>query len=102
MKHRTMRLVFLLLAVMTALFLGACSMPTLSEAREAREAEEALRQEYARTELSLSAEDPEDLAVLENYTQLRLLDLHGSRCYAEIEQYAAAHPEVEVRYSVKI
>ena len=102
MKHRTMRLVFLLLAVMTALFLGACSMPTLSEAREAREAEEALRQEYARTELSLSAEDPEDLAVLENYTQLRSLDLHGSRCYAEIEQYAAAHPEVEVRYSVKI
>ena len=102
MKHRTGKRLLVVCAALLAFFLCACSMPTLSEAREARETEKALRQEYARTELFLTAADPADLAVLENYTQLRSLDLHGSRCYAEIERYAAAHPEVEVRYSVKL
>jgi hypothetical protein len=90
------------LLVLLAVFLCACSAPSLSEAREAREAEEALRQEYARTELSLVAESPEDLTILDNYTQLKSLDLHGSRCYAAIERYIAAHPEVEVLYSVRL
>ena len=102
MKHKGKILFVLLLCVLTALVLSACAVPSPAEARERREAEEALRAEYARTEVSLVAKSPEDLAVLENYTQLQSLDLHGSSCYAAIEEYRAAHPEVKVSYSVKL
>ena len=44
----------------------------------------------------------EELAALDSYEQLRLLDLSGSRCYDEIEAYIAAHPEVSVRYTVAV
>ena len=44
----------------------------------------------------------EELAELDKYPNLRLLDLSGSRCYGEIEAYIAAHPEVTVRYTVAV
>ena len=102
MRYGSKAQLLLFAVLLLALLLCACSIPSPAEAKAAREAEKALQQEYARTELSLTADSPEDLAVLENYTQLQSLDLHGSRCYAEIEQYIAAHPEVDVFYSVKL
>lgn len=67
-----------------------------------REEREALAAEYAKTSLSLAVNDPEGLAVLENYTALEKLDLRGSTCYEAIEDYIAAHPEVDVTYTVAL
>lgn len=39
---------------------------------------------------------------LENYPDLKRVDLTGSTCYAAIEEYIAAHPEVEVIYTVSL
>ena len=41
-----------------------------------------------------------DFAQLEEYPKLQRLDLTGSTCYDAIEAYIAAHPEVEVTYTV--
>lgn len=43
-----------------------------------------------------------DFAQLEEYPNLKKLDLTGSRCYDAIESYIAAHPEVEVTYTVAL
>ncbi len=65
-----------------------------------REERNALAEEYAKTSLRLKVDGPEDLAVLENYTQLETLDLSGSTCYGEIEAYISSHPSVDVTYTV--
>lgn len=39
---------------------------------------------------------------LENYPDLKRVDLTGSTCYTAIEEYIAAHPEVEVTYTVSL
>ena len=44
----------------------------------------------------------ETIAELENYTQLKTLDLSGSTCYDAIMDYIAAHPEVAVKYTVQV
>ena len=52
------------------------------------------------TELALVV-TPENISQLEEYPNLQRVDLTGSSCYAEIAQYQAAHPDVEVIYSVR-
>ena len=52
-------------------------------------------------ELSLVITDG-DFSQLEEYPNLKKLDLTGSTCYDEIEAYIAAHPEVEVTYTVTL
>lgn len=53
--------------------------------------------------LSYAVTDPiQDLAVLEEYTNLESADLRGYHNYEEIMAYVAAHPEVEVTYDVVI
>ena len=42
----------------------------------------------------------EDLALLDEFTALRSVDLSGSTCYADFLAWAQAHPEVDVRYTV--
>lgn len=42
----------------------------------------------------------EEIGVLEEYPDLKEVDLTGSTCYKEIETYIAAHPEVSVTYKV--
>ena len=37
---------------------------------------------------------------LEDYPNLKKADLSGSTCYAQIADYAKAHPQVEVIYTV--
>ena len=54
------------------------------------------------TDYVLSASDSADLAVLENYPNLKNLDLRGSTCYDTILDYIASHPHVTVTYDIKI
>lgn len=44
----------------------------------------------------------EDISQLEDFPALKTVDLTGSTCYAEIEAYMQAHPEVEVIYTVDL
>ncbi len=53
------------------------------------------------TELTLTV-TPETIIELEDYRKLTAADLTGSTCYAEIEAYKAAHPEVTVTYTVEL
>lgn len=44
----------------------------------------------------------EDFVYLEDYPDLKKLDLTGSTCYDAILQYIEAHPEVEVTYTISL
>lgn len=44
----------------------------------------------------------EDIFQLEAYPSLKEVDLTGSTCYAAIEEYIKAHPEVAVTYTVAL
>lgn len=44
----------------------------------------------------------DELTKLDAFSSLRSLDLSGSVCYAEILAWAAAHPDVSVRYTVPL
>lgn len=43
----------------------------------------------------------EDLPLLDEFAALRSADLSGSDCYAEINAWAQAHPQIETRYTVE-
>ena len=43
-----------------------------------------------------------ETALLENFTDLESVDFSGSTCYTEIQNWAAAHPDVRVRYTVAL
>ena len=45
---------------------------------------------------------PEDLPLLDTFTALTAADFSGSTCYEDIRAWAAAHPEVAVRYTVTL
>ncbi|MBQ6333225.1 MAG: hypothetical protein IJI34_10765 [Clostridia bacterium] len=53
------------------------------------------------TELSLVLTAAE-MPVLERFPNLAVLDLSGSECYDAIEAYRAAHPDVDVRFTVPV
>ena len=58
-------------------------------------------QQYEKVvDLTISASDAAELADLDRFYNLQSLDLRGSDCYDAILDYAAAHPEVEVKYDV--
>lgn len=42
------------------------------------------------------------IADLDNYPELKRVDLTGSTCYTAIEQYIASHPQVDVTYTVSL
>lgn len=44
----------------------------------------------------------EDISILDDYPDLKELDLRGSTCYEAIEEYIASHPEIDVRYTVDL
>ena len=46
--------------------------------------------------------DDGDLSALDQYPNLEYVDLRGSTCYDRILEYAAAHPDVTVRYNVQL
>lgn len=88
----------IMLLCLFALLTGLCACGvSLSKAER-----EALAAEYAKTDLSLKVSDPEELAVLDKYTALESLDLSGSTCYREIEEYIASHPSVDVTYTLPL
>ena len=53
------------------------------------------------TELAMVV-DENTISKLDSYPNLKKVDLTGSICYAAMEAYAAAHPEVEVTYTVSV
>lgn len=46
--------------------------------------------------------DETTISTLDNYPNLKTVDLSGSTCYAAIEDYAEAHPDVNVIYTVSL
>lgn len=44
----------------------------------------------------------EELAKLDEFTALEAVDFSGSLCYEEIAQWAAAHPDVAVKYTLEL
>lgn len=56
----------------------------------------------ARAESFQGTVTAEDIALFEGFTDLKSADFSGSTCYREIAQYAAAHPEVNVKYTVTL
>ena len=79
-----------LLALLLLLLAGCGAEVPAVEATETTEAVERL--ERVVTE--------ENIGELEDYPGLKYLDLSGSTCYDAIARYRAAHPEVEVRYTL--
>ena len=57
---------------------------------------------YAGVEDLATVVTAEDIGQLENYHDLKKLDLSGSSCYDAILDYIAAHPQVDVTYSVAV
>ena len=59
--------------------------------------------EYPESSAELKAVvSTEDLALLDQFTELNSADFSGSTCYSEIMQWAQAHPGVSVRYTVPL
>lgn len=54
------------------------------------------------TELQMKAENDGDLKALEEYPNLKSLDLRGSVCYDAIQTYMEAHPQVDVLFDITI
>ena len=79
-----------LLALLLFLLAGCGAQTPAAETTLATEAVERL--ERVVTE--------ENIGELEDYPGLKYLDLSGSTCYDAIARYRAAHPEVEVRYTL--
>ena len=73
------------------------------EQRQARLLEEERqRQELAAVEEITAVLDARGIAELEQYPNLRRLDLSGSEDYEAILAYAESHPQVELRYTVDL
>ncbi len=53
-------------------------------------------------EYSAVVSSGDELVELDRYPNLQFLDLCGSDCYDAIEEYIAAHPQVNVKYDVHI
>ncbi|MBQ7895689.1 MAG: hypothetical protein IJ364_03920, partial [Oscillospiraceae bacterium] len=59
--------------------------------------------EYPQETISITAPVvPEDLPLLDGFPQLQSADFSGSSCYEEIVSWAAAHPQVNVSYTVAL
>lgn len=87
---------FTFLLALAAIFcLTACSSLLPRETTIPTEDPNSLVTEYAAV-----VTGAEDLAALDIYPNLVLLDLRGSTCYDAILTYASAHPQVEVLYDV--
>ena len=57
---------------------------------------------YAGIETLSAVVTAEDIFQLENYPDLKTLDLSGSGCYDAILKYMDRHPEVDVTYTVAL
>ena len=53
------------------------------------------------TDLTLIV-DETTIGTLDNYPNLKTVDLSGSTCYAAMEDYAESHPDVNVVYTVSV
>lgn len=62
--------------------------------------EQAENEALSCTELTVIVENAEDLAALDQYENLKKLNLTGSTCYGDIADYVKSHPQVSVTYAV--
>ena len=85
----------LLLSLALALLAGCAGLPQPGQSAPAR------RFPADSTEVTAVLEAGE-LSELDDLSQLQRVDLSGSTCYAEILSWAAAHPNVDVRYTVAL
>ena len=53
-------------------------------------------------EYAMIISDGSELAVLEQYPNLEYVDLRGSTCFEDILEYAAANPNVKVRFNIPL
>ena len=83
------RILTLIAVLLMALTLTACQLYTHDSKEDVLE--------YA-----LIATDASDFEVLEQYPNLKYLDLRGSTCFEDILAYAAAHPDLHVRYTIDL
>lgn len=98
----------LVLCLCVMLCLSACSIPTddptdppevttTEPTEEITETTEAPNFSVGQLTLVVTADT---ISQLEDYPNLKEVDLTGSTCYPEIMAYMAAHPEVKVSYTV--
>ena len=88
--HTRNRSFLLFLLLLCAFLLGGCTKRVALSGEKVAETV---------TELT-AVVTPEDLALLDQLPDLKTADFSGSSCYEEILAWAAAHPQVEVRYTV--
>ena len=87
------KLTALLATVLIVICLCACN-DTVSD-----DLSDGSSPEYPQEELA-GVMTADEVAGLDRYVNLKKLDLSGSTCYDAIMRYIAAHPDVEVRYTV--
>lgn len=80
-----------LVCALLMVFAGCSSDPEATEPKDPKE-----------VKVLTMVVDAGTISKLEDYPQLEKVDLTGSTCYPEIVAYAAAHPEVEVIYTVAV
>ena len=99
MKQRKAIGVLLAALVLSALVLGGLGLRReMTERRAARERQRALDAVEDYTGV-LSADE---LGMLEQYRNLKSVDLRGSVCYDALARYSESHPAQEVRYTVPL
>ena len=89
---------FLLFIVLTLVFLTGCAGLRQSDSQPPA----PVRRFPADSTEVTAVLEAEELSQLNDLSQLQRVDLSGSTCYAEIAAWAAAHPNVEVRYTVTL
>lgn len=94
MKKELRKFCFAIFAVATLLCFTACS--ALPEATEPTDPNLSV------LEFTLSAGSTADLTVLEQYPNLKSVDLRGSNCHEAVYEYAVSNPQIHVQYDVQI
>lgn len=92
MKKNRLIAVLLIFALMLS-FAGCGATPDEDESKDSKPDKV--------TELTMVV-DEDSISQLDNYPDLKKVDLTGSTCYAAMAAYAAAHPEIEVIYTVSV
>lgn len=86
------RILIITLLILSVFILSACGEEIVFK--------NGTHNSYAK-ELTIVLE-ADEMPLLENFTKLKTLDLSGSTCYKEIEDYKKAHPDVALTYTVNL
>ena len=107
MKKRSLPGVVLLCLLLAACLLAACTPSDPADGPEMTDRDAGIAFSCGAT-FPTDAEEitavlaAGETALLDGFANLRRVNAEGSLCYAELAAYRAAHPEVEVHYTVDI